>query len=89
MVYTPAGLGTVLDVKPGAQVRAGKNAKGVAFWIQVRADGPAAGATPGQGTGPGGGSGPPSEPGTGLGPAAPPAGSSPPSTVPGTSPGGP
>ncbi len=58
MVYTPAGLGTVLDVVAGAQIRAGRNAEFLAYWVQVRAP---AGAekppsTPGQGTGPGGGS---------------------------------
>jgi hypothetical protein len=57
MVYTPAGLGTVLDVVPGAQIRAGRNAEFLAYWVQVR--GPARAeppTTPGQGTGPGGGS---------------------------------
>jgi hypothetical protein len=60
MVYTSAGLGTVLDVTAGAQIRAGRNADFVAYWIQVR---PVAGKgtalpppTPGQGTGPAGGS---------------------------------
>jgi hypothetical protein len=58
MVYTPAGLGTVLDVVPGAQIRAGRNAEFLAYWIQV---GPPAAkkdgtpTTPGQGTGPAGG----------------------------------
>src|SRR6266545_3194708 len=58
MVYTPAGLGTVLDVVAGAQIRAGRNAEFLAYWVQVRA--PAGTekppSTPGQGTGPGGGS---------------------------------
>ena len=63
MVYTPAGLGTVLDVVPGAPVRAGRNADLVAFWVQVRPIPKAAASagepqpTPGQGTGPAGGSG--------------------------------
>jgi hypothetical protein len=63
MVYTPAGLGTVLDVVPGAPVRAGRNADLVAYWVQVRPipKVPASGAepqpTPGQGTGPAGASG--------------------------------
>lgn len=60
MVYTPAGLGTVLDVRPGAQIRAGRNAERLAYWVQVR--GPAGAetpSTPGQGSGPAGGAGPP------------------------------
>ncbi len=58
MVYTPAGLGTVLDVVPGAQIRAGRNAEFLAYWVQVRGPGGKAEppSTPGQGTGPGGGS---------------------------------
>lgn len=80
MVYTSAGLGTVLDVTPGAHVRAGRNADFVAYWIQVR---PALGKgtavpppTPDQGTGPaGGGAAPAGEPRGGTpgasGPAAP------------------
>ena len=53
MVYTAAGLATVLDVKPGAQIRAGRNADFLAYWVQVRS--PAKQeppSTPGQGTGP-------------------------------------
>jgi hypothetical protein len=73
MVYTSAGLGTVLDVTPGAQVRAGRNAEFVAYWVQVR---PVTGKgtaepspTPGQGTGPaGGGSAPAAEPRGGASP---------------------
>ncbi len=65
MVYTPSGLGTVLDVVPGAQVRAGRNADFLAYWVQVRQ--PAGkgepSPPPGQGTGPAGGSSSPaSEP---------------------------
>jgi len=59
MVYTPAGLGTVLDVVPGAQIRAGRNAEFLAYWVQVRGPGGKTEpppSTPGQGTGPGGGS---------------------------------
>jgi hypothetical protein len=76
MVYTSAGLGTVLDVRPGAQIRAGRNADFVAYWIQVR---PVAGhgtsvvppPTPGQGTGPaGGGAAPAAEPRGGPAPGA-------------------
>ena len=59
MVYTQNGLGTVLDVVPGAQIRAGRNADMVAYWVQVRPTAPASGAppvpVPGQGTGPAGG----------------------------------
>lgn len=88
MVYTAGGLGTVLDLVPGSQLRAGRNADALAYWVQVRrAPGQAEPASPpGQGTGPGGGSGPPAEggasgrttapAGTGIapGPAAPPSG---------------
>jgi hypothetical protein len=60
MVYTGAGLGTVLDLVPGAQIKAGRNAESLAYWVQVRPPaakgGPAAPpSTPGQGTGPAGG----------------------------------
>ncbi|HEX9051703.1 MAG TPA: hypothetical protein VF841_14325, partial [Anaeromyxobacter sp.] len=75
MVYTSTGLGTVLDVVPGAQIRAGRNADFLAFWVQVRAAPPAPSSTPGQGTGPaGGGSAPAGEgggPGSGAAPAPP------------------
>ena len=40
MVYTAAGLGTVLDVVPGAHIRAGRNADMVAYWVQVRPTAP-------------------------------------------------
>ncbi|HEX9401674.1 MAG TPA: hypothetical protein VF912_16310 [Anaeromyxobacter sp.] len=65
MIYTASGLGTVLDVVPGAQVRAGRNADLLAYWVQVRQ--PAGkgepSPPPGQGTGPAGGSSAPaSEP---------------------------
>jgi hypothetical protein len=36
LVYLPGGLGTVLDVVPGAYVRAGRNGAFVAYWVQVR-----------------------------------------------------
>jgi hypothetical protein len=68
MVYTSAGLGTVADLVPGSQLRAGRNADALAYWVQVRR--PAAAepqSTPGQGTGPGGGSGPPAEGDRGAG----------------------
>ncbi|BDG06403.1 hypothetical protein [Anaeromyxobacter oryzae] len=78
LVYGPNGLVTTLAIQPGSQVRAGRNADFVAYWIAVRAPRPAAPAsTPDQGTGPGGGSGAPAEPNSG------PAGTTsvPPSTV--------
>ncbi|MFY3746646.1 hypothetical protein ACOQFB_22270 [Anaeromyxobacter sp. Red801] len=83
LVYGPAGLTTVLDVVPGASVRAGRNADDLAYWVTVR--GPQrATSTPAQGTGPGGGGTPPAGEGTGPGPAtAPPAGPAPGSTSPG------
>jgi hypothetical protein len=58
MVYTVAGLGTVLDVVPGAHIRAGRNADFLAYWVQVRppAGAPTPAPPPGQGTGPAGGS---------------------------------
>jgi hypothetical protein len=75
LVYTSRGLGTVADVVPGSELRAGRNASFVAYWIQVRAPQAAPPATA-PGTGPGGGSGaPPSEggpaPGTAPGGTAP------------------
>ncbi len=80
MVYTSAGLGTVLDVVPGAAIRAGRNADFVAYWVQVRPPSGKGTATapqpPAQGTGPAGGSGAPAERGT---PATPPAGTTTPS----------
>jgi hypothetical protein len=65
MVYTSSGLGNVLDVVPGALIRAGRNAEFVAYWVQIRpAPGRARAApapAPGQGTGPAGSSGQPAE----------------------------
>jgi hypothetical protein len=63
LVYLPTGLATVQALEPGAEVRAGRNGKDVAYWIEVRsaAGGPAPPSTPGQGTGPGGGSPAPPE----------------------------
>jgi len=85
MVYTSAGLGTVADLVPGAQLRAGRNAEALAYWVQVRR--PSRGgephSTPGQGTGPGGGSGPPAE-GESTSGGAPPAGVGPGSVGPGS-----
>jgi hypothetical protein len=70
MVYTPRGLGTVVDLEPGAQVRVGRNAKFLAYWVQVRPAGQtdAPVSTPAQGSSPTTGAGPPAEGGT---PAAP------------------
>lgn len=87
MVYTASGLGTILDLAPDQQIRAGRNADFLAYWVQVRG-GPAKAApasTPGQGTGPAGGGAAPSGEGTGTGagPAA-----TPPSAVPGAVPPG-
>jgi hypothetical protein len=82
MVYTACGLGTVLDVTPGAQIRAGRNADFLAYWVQVRAAPAAPPSTPGQGTGPAGGGSAPAGEGVGPGMGAPPA---PPTT--GTGPG--
>jgi hypothetical protein len=73
LVYGPRGLVTPFEVRPGAQVRVGRNAEFVAYWVAVRA--PQAGnavSTPDQGTGPGGGAGPPAEPNSGPGGGAPP-----------------
>lgn len=93
MVYTQRGLGTVLDLAPGAQVRVGRNAKFLAYWVQVRPPAPVGTAppvvsTPDQGSSPTTGSGPPAE-GDGA-PAAPtgtvPGGGA---TTPGGTPGGP
>ncbi len=72
MVYTANGLGTVLDVTPGAQIRAGRNADLLAYWIQVRAVPPQPPSTPGQGTGPAGGGSAPSRENGGPGVGAPP-----------------
>src|SRR5512138_409010 len=73
MVYTATGLGTVLDLRAGVQVRVGRNADFLAFWVQVRQASPAPASTPGQGTGPaGGGSAPAVEGAGGPGTATPP-----------------
>lgn len=67
MVYTGAGLGTVRDLVPGIQLRAGRNAEFLAYWVQVRPAPSAPTSTPAQGTGPGGGAGPPAEGGSPTG----------------------
>jgi hypothetical protein len=92
MVYTSAGLATVLDVTPGVRIRAGRNAEFLAYWVQVLGETPAGPpSTPGQGTGPAGGgsaaAGESSAPGTG--PVSPPAAAPSGSPPGGTSPGGP
>ena len=84
MIYTATGLGTVLDLAPGVQVRAGRNADFLAYWVQVRAP-PSTASPPGQGTGPAAGSAPAGE-GGGPGASTAPA---PPTTGPGAGPGGP
>ncbi|WP_041448290.1 hypothetical protein [Anaeromyxobacter sp. Fw109-5] len=89
MVYTAAGLGSVADLMPGSQLRAGRNADALAYWVQVRRsakDEPPS--TPGQGTGPGGGSGPPAEGEASGAGAAPPTGVGPGGLAPGTAPPG-
>jgi hypothetical protein len=89
MVYTSAGLGSVADLMPGSQLRAGRNADALAYWVQVRRSAknePAS--TPGQGTGPGGGSGPPAEGNAPGGGAAAPTGVAPGGLTPSTAPPG-
>jgi len=62
LVYTARGLGTVLDLRPGTSLRAGRNADHVAYWIQIRS--PLTATPPSEaGAGPAGGGPPPSEPG--------------------------
>ncbi|HEY6099508.1 MAG TPA: hypothetical protein VIW03_08765 [Anaeromyxobacter sp.] len=75
LVYLPRGLGTVLDVAPGATLRAGRDGDFLAYWLQVRPDETPtreAGVTPGQGSAPTRGAGPP--PGEGGGAVSPPSG---------------
>jgi hypothetical protein len=79
MVYTGAGLGTVRDLVPGLQLRAGRNAEFLAYWVQVRPVPSAPTSTPGQGTGPAGAAGPPAEGGSPSG--APAGGAAGPSTT--------
>ncbi len=35
LVFLPSGLATVLALRPGELVRAGRSERGVAFWVQV------------------------------------------------------
>jgi hypothetical protein len=80
MVYTASGLGTVLDLAPGQQIRAGRNADFLAYWVQVRVPSkPEPAPTPGQGTGPAGGASAPAAETTGKA-AAPPVPPVPPAT---------
>lgn len=46
LIYGPGGLVSVLDVVPGATVRAGRNGKMLAYWITVVATPAAGGASP-------------------------------------------
>jgi glucose/arabinose dehydrogenase len=86
MVYTANGLGTVLDLAAGQQVRAGRNADFLAYWVQVRVPAKTSPvSTPGQGTGPGGGGAAPA--GESSGPGAGPT-PSPPTSAPGAVPPG-
>jgi hypothetical protein len=86
MVYTANGLGTVLDIAPGQQIRAGRNADFLAYWVQLRVPPKAEPVpTPAQGTGPAGSGAAPATEGTGQGPTAPPT----PPTTPGSVPPGP
>ena len=86
MVYTANGLGTVLDLAPGQQIRAGRNADYLAYWVQLRVPPkPEPVSTPAQGTGPGGGAAAPATEGTGKGPGTAPT----PPTTPGAVPPGP
>jgi hypothetical protein len=86
MVYTANGLGTVLDLAPGQQIRAGRNADYLAYWVQLRAlSKPEPVPTPSQGTGPAGGAAAPATEGAGKGPGPPPT----PPTTPGALPPGP
>jgi hypothetical protein len=73
MVYTGSGLGTVLDLAPGALIRAGRNADDLAYWVQLRSVPALPASTPGQGTGPAGGGSAPAGEGVGPGAGAPPA----------------
>jgi hypothetical protein len=77
LVYGPRGLGTVLDVTPGAEIRAGRDSHALAFWILLRPAGPTTepSSTPGQGPSPTAGTGPPATEAPST--AAPPTGSTP------------
>jgi hypothetical protein len=80
MVYTANGLGTVLDLAPGQQIRAGRNADFLAYWVQLRVARPEPSPTPAQGTGPAGSGAAPATESTGKGAGPPPA---PPTPTPG------
>jgi hypothetical protein len=83
MVYTASGLGTVLDLAPGQQIRAGRNADFLAYWVQLRVPPkPEPAPTPAQGTGPAGAAAAPATEGAGKGPGTPPAPPATPGPVP-------
>jgi hypothetical protein len=91
MVYTASGLGTVLDLAPGQQIRAGRNADYLAYWVQLRVPPKAEPSpTPAQGTGPAGGAAAPASESTGkgAGPAPTPPTSGPGAVPPGSNPPG-
>jgi hypothetical protein len=91
MVYTANGLGTVLDLAPGQQIRAGRNADFLAYWVQLRvAPKTEPSPTPAQGTGPAGGAAAPAteSTGKGAGPAPTPPTSGPGAVPPGSAPPG-
>lgn len=67
MVYTAAGLGTVLDLAVGQQIRAGRNADFLAYWVQVRGPSKSTPTAPAQGTGPAGSAAAPAGEGAGPG----------------------
>jgi hypothetical protein len=89
-VYGPHGLGTVLDVGPGAEIRAGRNTHDVAYWIAVRSPAPPQEAVPtlGQGSSATTGAGPPPSERPGVPgpppPGPPPARTTAPGALPGT-----
>ena len=69
MVYTSSGLGTVLDLAPGQQIRAGRNADYLAYWVQLRAPAKTEPVpVPGQGTGSAAGAAAPATEGSGKSP---------------------
>jgi hypothetical protein len=87
MVYTASGLGTVRDLVPGTQLRAGRNVAMRAYWVQLRPPSGEPASTPGQGTGPAGGAAaPPGERGGQVGTPPNPGTPGPGSEAPGTTP---
>jgi hypothetical protein len=57
VVYLPGRIGTMDDVRPGAEVRVSKGPEGIAYWIEVSGELPAphGAGLPDGGTPPGGG----------------------------------